>query len=76
MRIEVTVRPNARVARVVSCGDGEYRVDVDVPALHGRANERLLEILAEHFQVRRWQIQILRGTMSREKLIEISHIVV
>ncbi|MBI4433892.1 DUF167 domain-containing protein [Candidatus Uhrbacteria bacterium] len=71
MRIEVVVRPNARTARITRDAEGQYRVDVDAPAMRGKANERLLEILAEHLGVRRWQLRILRGTMSREKLIEV-----
>jgi len=53
MLIRVYVTPNAREARVVKVSDDYFEVRVDERAVGGRANKRLLEILAEHFKVQK-----------------------
>ena len=71
MVIKVYVTPNAREVKVVRVSEGYLEVRVDERALGGRANKRLLEILAEHFKVQKSKISILRGTKSRNKLLEV-----
>lgn len=70
--ITVTVRPNARRARVEDLGEGEYRVHVDAPAVRGKANERLLEILSAHLGCKRWQLDIVRGSRGHTKHVQMT----
>ena len=72
MRISVRVKPNARKDLVVPQDDGSFIVFVNAPAVDGRANERLVEVLAEYFKKRRREISIVSGPASRLKLIEIA----
>lgn len=65
-------KPNARKARVEVRDGGQLLVQVDAPAVEGKANGRLLEILAEHFRVARSRIRIIRGKTSRIKVVEVS----
>jgi len=51
MLTRVYVTPNAREARVVRVSEDCFEVRVDERAVGGRANMRLLEILAEHFNI-------------------------
>ena len=37
----------------------------------GLANKQLIELLAEHFRLKKYQIKIIRGEKSRDKVIEI-----
>ncbi|TMI47349.1 DUF167 domain-containing protein [Candidatus Bathyarchaeota archaeon] len=37
----------------------------------GRSNKRFVEILAEHFKVSRSRIIIVRGTKSRDKIVQV-----
>jgi uncharacterized protein YggU (UPF0235/DUF167 family) len=56
------------------CGQGKedyFEVRVDERAVAGRANKRLLEILAEHFKVQKSRISIVRGTRSRNKIVQV-----
>jgi uncharacterized protein (TIGR00251 family) len=69
--IRVYVTPNAREARVVKVSDDYFEVRVDEMAVGGRANKRLLEILAEHFKVQKSRISILKGTRTRNKLVQV-----
>lgn len=71
MRITIQVRPNAKRAEVFEIAPGEYRVKVNAKAVDGAANIRLIEILAEHFQVPFGAIRIISGATSRQKLIEV-----
>ena len=41
------------------------------PALEGRANEALIDVLSEHFGVKRSTIEIVKGLKSRYKIVNI-----
>ncbi len=71
MLINVHVTPNAKEARVTKVGEASFDVRVDEKAVGGRANKRLLEILAEHFDVPRSRVSIVRGAKSRDKVVEV-----
>ena len=71
MLIRVYVTPNAREARVVKVSDDYFEVRVDERAVGGRANKRLLDILAELFKVQKSRMSILKGTKTRNKLVQV-----
>ncbi|MDE1865740.1 MAG: DUF167 domain-containing protein [Candidatus Micrarchaeota archaeon] len=71
-RISVAVIPNSKSALISKIGDTEYRVKVDAKAVGGKANERLVEILADHFSVRKSSVRIVKGALGRNKTVEIS----
>lgn len=71
MKIKVRVTPNAKVPMVTKNEDGSYHVKVNAQALDGKANKRLVEILAEHFDTKKSQIKIISGISSRNKLVEV-----
>ena len=71
MKIDVKVIPNARKERIVGEG-GLYKVYVTAPALDGKANKALIDLLAEHFGVKKGDVRIVKGEKSREKIVEIS----
>jgi len=56
---------------VVRVSEDYFEVRVDEKAVGGRANKRLLEVLAEHFKVPKSRISILRGTKSRNKIVQV-----
>ncbi len=71
MRIEVRVKPNAKKREVTLLEDGTYVVSVSAPPVEGKANEQLVEVLAEYFHKRKREVVILRGTTGRRKLVDI-----
>jgi len=71
MFIRVRVTPNAREASVTRVSESVFEVRVDEKALHGRANRRLLEVMAKHLGVPKSKISIVRGAKSRDKIIEL-----
>ncbi len=71
MLIGVYATPNAQQARVVKVSEDYFQVSVDERVVGGRANKRLSEILTEHFTVPKSRISILRGTKSRDRIVQV-----
>jgi len=71
MLISVKVIPNSKKAEIEKIREDNFKVKVDEKAAKGKANMRLMEILAEHFKVSKSSIVILKGQKSRNKIIEI-----
>ena len=42
------------------------------PAVDGKANKALIELLAGHFKVKKKDIEIIKGELSREKVITVN----
>jgi len=47
------------------------KVYIHEPALEGRANEHLIEVLAKHYNVKKSALAIVLGEKSRNKVIQI-----
>ena len=62
MRIKVKVIPNAKKERIEDF-DGGLKIYVNKPALDGKANARLLEILAVYFNVKKTSLEIIKGQL-------------
>jgi uncharacterized protein (TIGR00251 family) len=71
MLIRVHVTANARESHVTKVGEADFEVKVDEKAIGGRANKRLVEILAEYFGVPKSRISIVSGAKSRDKVLEV-----
>ena len=71
MKISVRVKPNARKNEVTCLEKTTYLVSVTVSPVEGKANEKIIEVLAEYFGRPKRSIRILRGQASRNKVIEI-----
>ncbi|MBI5150333.1 MAG: DUF167 domain-containing protein [Candidatus Omnitrophica bacterium] len=76
MKIEVKVIPGARRNAILPQGTQGtgLKVYLTAPAADGKANKALVEILADHYRVRKQQIEIIKGLKSRHKIIIISDI--
>ena len=70
-RLIVKVIPNAKRNKLVE-EPGRLKVYLTAPAVEGKANQALIEFLAEHFKVKKNSISIIRGLTSREKVVEIA----
>lgn len=71
-RLEIRVKPNAKISTLEEQPDGSWVAKVKAPPIEGRANEALRILVSEHFGIRRSQITIRAGAASRLKLLEIS----
>jgi len=69
---EVRVQPRAKRNAVVKAGDGRLKVYVTAPPEDGRANDAVVEAIAEWAGVKRRQVQIIRGATSRNKVVRLT----
>ena len=71
MRITVKVKANSKEESVEKTGDREFSVRVKSPAKEGRANEAVVEILSEYFDIPKSRIKIAMGQTNKLKVIDI-----
>jgi uncharacterized protein (TIGR00251 family) len=71
IRLSVKVQPRSSRPGVEETGRGEFKVRVKAAPDKGRANAEVIELLAEHFDVPPSRIKIVRGEISRTKIIVI-----
>ena len=66
----VRVTPHAKQNKVVE-SDGVLRVYTTVAPENGRANEAVIKLLSEYFNVAKSRIVISKGLASRDKVVNI-----
>ncbi len=72
MRLKVKVKPYSSTNRVEQLPDGTFVVHVKVPPIEGRANEKVVEVLAEYFKRPKRNVVIRSGLSGRHKIVEIT----
>lgn len=64
------VQPRAKRNQITELlGDGAFRIRLTAPPVEGKANQALIEFLADALDISRSQIAILAGEKSRQKLV-------
>jgi uncharacterized protein (TIGR00251 family) len=71
LRIYIKVIPRSSRNLVEKISEGEYRVRLTAPPVDGKANEALVRLLAEHFDVAKSAIAIVGGKSSSRKMVDI-----
>lgn len=71
MTIKVRVIPGSKKQQIMVFEQG-LKVYLREPALEGRANKKLIEVLADYYNVRKYSITIVKGQKQRDKIIEIN----
>lgn len=71
MLLKLKVKPNAKEEFIKTLGDGTLMVSVKAPPLDNKANERVIEMLSDFFDVPKSRILIKAGNSSKYKLVEI-----
>ncbi len=65
--LSVRAQPRARRNAAVGEQAGALKVAVTAPPDKGRANEAIIEVLAETFGLKRSQVELISGATSRQK---------
>lgn len=68
--ITIRVALKSSRARVTEEG-GVIKVHVTRPPEDGKANEQVVELLADYFKVKKYQVAIVQGLTSRTKTVQI-----
>jgi hypothetical protein len=69
--LNVYVQPNARQEGFDGLHDGRLKLRISAPATDGKANQRLLALLADIFAVSKRSVELLKGEKSRNKVVGI-----
>jgi uncharacterized protein len=69
----VRAQTRSRTEGVLDVAGDAIRVKVNAPPVEGKANQRLIAILAEAFGVSKSRVRLLHGARSRRKWIRIEH---
>lgn len=69
--VRVRVQPGAKKPGVVGYEAGVLRLKVSEPPLEGRANEAVVEMMAQLLGVRRSKVSLIGGEGSREKTLRV-----
>lgn len=70
-RLRLRIAPNAKRSEVAGPHGDAIKLKIAAPALDGKANEALLEFLAEKLGVTRRSIALISGEKSRDKVVSI-----
>ncbi len=70
MKISVRVIPRAKLNRVEIQPDGTVRVHTTTAPTDGKATADVIKMLAEHYNVPKTSIKLVRGATSRDKVFE------
>ena len=72
MKIDIRVRANSKQNKVEGEIAGRLVVFVQAPAVDGKANKAVIEVLAKHFKLKSREVKIINGETSRDKTVEIN----
>lgn len=72
MQKKVKVKPNSKRQGIEEEFDGSLTVRLKSLPVDGKANQELIKLLAERFDVPKSEVRIKSGLSCRQKLIEIN----
>ena len=74
--LKIRVKPHAKTTQQLGTlmSDGTLKINLKSPAEDNKANQELIELLSDFFEVKTKNIKILTGKTARTKLIEISNL--
>jgi hypothetical protein len=69
VEIDLLVQPRASRSRVVGEHGGRLKVQLTSPPVDGRANEALLDLLADRLELPRRELELVFGATGRRKRV-------
>lgn len=70
--LAVRVHPGAKKNDVAGIHAGAVKISLTAPPVDGRANEALIEFVAERLRIPRARVALVSGTASRMKVLRIT----
>jgi len=70
LRIEVRVKPRSKREEIREVEKGKLEVRVKEPPEGGKANRRVIELVASYLKIPKSRLRIVRGHTSKEKVLE------
>ena len=72
IRLTLHVQPGASRTEYAGLHGDAHKIRLAAPAVEGRANDALIDFLAQAFSVRKRDVTITSGESSRRKVVRIS----
>lgn len=72
--LQVRVKPGARTSALARADDGTWLAHTRAPAVDGKANAELIELIARYFGVRKAAVSIKSGATARIKRVRVEGI--
>jgi len=72
MEIKLKVKTAKSQSKVIKTKASEYEVWVKSRPVKGAANREVLEVLADYFNVKKYNIRITQGLLAPNKVIKIT----
>jgi uncharacterized protein (TIGR00251 family) len=70
--LAVRIQPGARKNAVTGIHDGALKISLTTPPVDGRANEALIEFLADSLHIPKARVAMVVGAMNRSKTLRIT----
>lgn len=71
MKIFVKVKTNSKKESVKKIDENKFIISVKESAIRGKANQAIIRVLADYFDISLSNVKIILGHRSRQKIIEI-----
>ena len=71
MQLHIKVKPNSKKPGLEQLEDGSWIARVNAPPVDGKANEALIKLIAEHFNVAKSCVVIVSGAGARQKRVHV-----
>ncbi|MBC7825917.1 MAG: DUF167 domain-containing protein [Candidatus Parcubacteria bacterium] len=68
---KVKVKPNSKQQKIEQQDDGSFLIHLKSPPVDGKANQELIKLLSDRFNLPKCHITIKSGVSSKHKLIEL-----
>lgn len=71
MRMDVHVKTGKSENKIIKIDFAKYEVWVKNPPVKGQANKELIRVLANYFNLKPYNLRIVKGFTSPDKIIEL-----
>jgi uncharacterized protein (TIGR00251 family) len=72
MKISVEVKLKSKAESVTQLESGNYLVKTNAPPVNGKANERIIELLAKFLKLPKSYFELVSGHRGKKKIFKIS----
>lgn len=73
MKYTVKVHTKSSINKVEKIDDNTLKIYTTATPSNGEANNKILKLLAEYFQIGKTNIKITKGQFGNNKIIEVNH---
>ena len=71
MLIKVKAYPNAKKQEIIKKGDNSFEIKIKAKPENGKANQQIIRLLANYFNINSKKIIIIKGSKARNKIFSI-----